>query len=254
MEVIYFFVIQWYLSLFCQSFFLHRYSAHGICTMSPFWEKFFFVACFITQGSSYISAYAYGIMHRMHHVYTDTVKDPHSPTTSSNPFLLMWNTKINYNHVFFEEIEIEDKYRQNLPRWQAFDKFAHNWITRFAWIAFYVVFWIIFAETWWQWILLPLTVIIGSLQGAMVNYFAHVIGYRNYDLKNTSRNLYPMFDIFLWGEAYHNNHHKFAGRANNAIKWFEWDPLYTVMLGMDLVGIIKLKKKYNVKKVEVEVF
>lgn len=211
-------------------------------------EKCFFVACFITQGSSYISAYAYGIMHRMHHVYTDTKQDPHSPVNSSNVFKMMWDTKINYNHVFFEEIDIADKYRNNLPRWQAFDKFAHNWITRFAWIAVYVTFWVIFADAWWQWIFLPMTIIIGSLQGAVVNYFSHIVGYRNYEVKNTSTNLLPFFDIFFWGEAYHNNHHKFAGRPNHAIRWFEFDPLYAVMRGMDFVGMIKLKKSFDAKK------
>jgi len=248
MEVVYFFIAQWYLSLFFQSFFHHRYSAHRICTMSPFWEKMFFIGSWLTQGSSYISAYAYGIMHRMHHVHTDTVKDPHTPVTSSNVFMLMWNTKIEYNHIFFERIEIEDKYRKQLPQWESFEKIAHNWVTRFVWIGLYTAFWAYFATEWWHWIFLPMTIIIGSLQGAMINYFAHKIGYRNFPLDNTSMNLIPFFDIFFWGEAYHNNHHKYAGRPNHAIRWFEWDPMYTAMLVMDFLGIIKLKRKFNPEK------
>lgn len=243
MEILVFFVVQWYLSLFCQSFFHHRYAAHRVCSMSPFWEKFFYVLCFLTQGSSYISAYAYGIMHRMHHVHTDTDQDPHSPLNSGNVFKMMWDTKVNYNHVFFERIDINNNYRSKLPQWQSFERFAHNWITRFVWVGIYTSFWAVFATAWWQWLLLPMTIAMGSLQGAVVNYFAHKVGYRNFEVENTSRNILPFFDLFFWGEAYHNNHHKYAGRANHAIKWFEYDPMYTAMKLMDAVGIIQLKKK-----------
>lgn len=210
--------------------------------MSKFWEKFFFIASFITQGSSYISAYAYGVMHRMHHAHTDKPEDPHTPTRSSNPLSLMWDTKVNYGHVYFETIEIEDKYRNNLPEWKSFDKIAHNWFTRVLWLGFYTSYWIYFATEWWHWILLPLTMIVCSLQGAIINYFAHVIGYRNFEVDNTSKNLYPFFDFLMWGESYHNNHHKYSGRPNYAIKWFEFDPMFTAMKVMHFFGIIKLKK------------
>ena len=242
--ILIFFILHWYLSLFFQSFFHHRYAAHRVCTMSPFWEKMFFIGSFLTQGSSYISAYVYGIMHRLHHVHTDTKLDPHSPLNSANVFKMMWDTKVNYNHYYFERALIEDKYRLNLPKWQSFEKFAHNWVTRIVWVGVYVSFWYVFATQWWEWIFLPLTMIIGSLQGAVVNYFAHVIGYRNFEMNNTSRNLIPFIDLFFWGEAYHNNHHKYAGRANHAVKWFEIDPMYHTMRLMDFIGIIKLKRKF----------
>ena len=247
MAIVMFFVLHWYLSLFFQSFFQHRYAAHRVCTMSPFWEKVFFIGSFITQGSSYISAYAYGIMHRLHHVHTDTPEDPHTPTRSSNPLSLMWDTKVNYGHVYFQTKDVDDKYKKNLPTWHAFDKFAHSWVTRVMWLLVYSSYWYAFATEWWHWVFLPLTMIIGSLQGAVVNYFAHVVGYRNFEVNNTSRNLYPFIDLFLWGEAYHNNHHKYAGRPNNAVKWFEIDPLYHCMRFMNFVGIIKLNKSFDVK-------
>jgi len=251
MAVVLFFVIHWYASLFFQSFFQHRYAAHRICTMSKGWEKFFFVCCWITQGSSYISAYAYGILHRLHHVHTDTMEDPHTPVKSKNPFMLMWHTKLTYGEVWQEKIEIDDKYKKQLPEWHSFDKFAHHGLSRLVFVAIYSTFWATFATEWWHWIFLPMTIAIGSFQGAMINYFSHKIGYRNYEVNNTSTNLIPFFDIFFWGEAYHNNHHKYAGKANHAHRWFEWDPLYFVMTIMDFLGIIKLKKKFNTEKVAV---
>ena len=74
-----FFILHWFLSLFSQTFFLHRYAAHKMFTMNKFWERFFYLFTFITQGSSFLNPRAYAVMHRMHHAYSDTEKDPHSP-------------------------------------------------------------------------------------------------------------------------------------------------------------------------------
>ncbi|MFN7793515.1 MAG: acyl-CoA desaturase, partial [Cyclobacteriaceae bacterium] len=41
--VLIFFVAHWYLSLFFQTFFLHRYASHKAFTMNKFTEKVFFV-------------------------------------------------------------------------------------------------------------------------------------------------------------------------------------------------------------------
>ncbi|MGL5233596.1 MAG: acyl-CoA desaturase, partial [Empedobacter falsenii] len=64
--VIIIFVIHWYASLFFQTFFHHRYASHAMFTMSRAWEKIFHVLAWIFQGSSYLSPYTYGVMHRHH--------------------------------------------------------------------------------------------------------------------------------------------------------------------------------------------
>ena len=79
MIILIIFISHWYLSLFFQTIFLHRYSAHQMFTMSKFWEKVFFFLTFIFQGSSFLNPRAYAILHRLHHKYSDTEKDPHSP-------------------------------------------------------------------------------------------------------------------------------------------------------------------------------
>ena len=79
MAVIILVVVLWYSGLFFQTFFLHRYAAHQVFTMSKFTEKVCFFLTWVFQGSNYLSAYGYGVMHRLHHAYADTEKDPHSP-------------------------------------------------------------------------------------------------------------------------------------------------------------------------------
>ena len=58
-------------------------------------------------------------------------------------------------------------------------------------------------------------------------------------MNNTSKNILPV-DLIFWGEAYHNNHHRHPGRANNAVRWFEVDPGYLSMRLLDKLRIIKM--------------
>ena len=68
-------------------------------TMSRFWEKVFFGFTFITQGSSFLNPRAYAILHRLHHKYSDTEKDPHSPKFSKNIIMLNLNTIKHYESI-----------------------------------------------------------------------------------------------------------------------------------------------------------
>jgi stearoyl-CoA desaturase (delta-9 desaturase) len=240
MSLLLFFVVHWYASLFFQSVFHHRYAAHNMFTMSRPWERLFFIGCFVTQGSSYISAYAYGLMHRLHHAHTDEVDDPHSPHNEPNPFMMMWLTRNNYFNIYIGKTGVEDKYKKNLPVWERFDKIAHSGLARLFWVALYVLIYWTLATAWWQWLLLPITIAMGSFQGVVVNWWAHKFGYENYKVSNTSKNILPL-DLVFWGEAYHNNHHKFPARPNNAARWFEWDMGFQTMRLLNFIGVIKLK-------------
>ena len=209
--------------------------------MSPFWEKSFFVFTYITQGSSYLSAYAYGVMHRMHHAYADTEKDPHSPKYDKTIGAMMWRTKGVYSDIFDKKVELEDQFTKDVPEWSSFEKIAHSWVSRLAWGAFYIAFYILFAEAWWVFLFLPMHFVMGPLHGVVINWFAHKFGYRNYEVTNTSMNLLP-FDFLMFGEGYHNNHHKDGTRANFGVKWYELDLAYPIIRVFDFVGIIKLNK------------
>lgn len=239
MIIFIFFITVWYASLFSQTFFQHRYAAHGAFTMSKGWERFFFIFAYITQGSSYMSPRAYAIMHRLHHAYTDTEKDPHSPAFSSNIFSMMWRTRRFYQDIFHERMEIENKYTKNVPEWQSFDRFANGKTSRRLWIILYVAFFIIYAHNIWLYLLLPVVMIMGAFHGAVINWFAHRYGYTNFRLKNTSMNLLSV-DILMLGESYHNNHHKHPSSANFGHRWFEIDPIYPVIRLLDHLKVIKM--------------
>lgn len=209
-------------------------------TMSPGWEKFFYGLSIIFQGSSYLSPYAYGVLHRQHHAYADTEEDPHSPKFSSNLFDMMWKTKVVYSNILKDKTEVEEKFKKGVPRWETFDRIGDSWGMRIFWVLFYTAFYIIFAPTPWLYLLLPIHFVMGPFHGAIINWFAHKYGYTNFKVKDTSRNLMPV-DILMMGEGFHNNHHKFGSRPNFGVKWFEFDPVYPVILLLNKLRVIRLK-------------
>ncbi len=240
MAILIFIIAHWYLSLFSQTFFLHRYAAHKMFEMSVFWEKAFFIFTFITQGSSYLSAYAYGVMHRMHHAYADTEKDPHSPKYDKSLMSMMWRTKDVYTNIFDKKVVLESQFTNDVPQWAAFEKIAHSWVTRLLWAFAYIMFYVFFANHWWLFLFLPMHFIMGPLHGAIINWFAHKYGYRNYSVTDTSMNLLP-FDFLMLGEGYHNNHHKDGTKVNFGVKWYELDLAYPVIKFLNFIKIIRIK-------------
>lgn len=249
MEVIIaFFILHWYTSLFFQTFFLHRYAAHGAFTMSRFTEKAFFILTWFFQGSNYLSPYGYGVMHRMHHAYADTPDDPHSPKHDESLFKMMWKTKTIYSAINKKKQIVDSRFTEGVPQWASFDKFASSWVSRLFWGVLYTMVYIQFAEFWWLWALLPIQFLLSPVHGAIINWFAHKYGYRNYEVGDTSRNFLPV-DFLMMGESYHNNHHKHGNRPNfGGIRWHEVDPTYQIIKLLDKTGVIHLKDQEKVIK------
>ena len=77
------FATHWVASVFFQSFFLHRYAAHRMYTVSPRTERVLHLLTYLVQGPSYLSPRGYAILHRQHHAFSDTERDPHSPWNTS---------------------------------------------------------------------------------------------------------------------------------------------------------------------------
>ncbi len=241
MIILVFLILHWYLSLFGQTFFLHRYGAHKMFTMNKFWEKFFYIFAWVTQGSSYLNPRAYAILHRMHHAYSDTEQDPHTPHFFKEVFTMMMHTKKIYNDVLNKRVVIDEKFDRNFPEYPAIDRVADSWYTRIAFGIGYTAFYAVFATHWWMFLLLPIHYLMGPIHGAIVNWAGHKYGYRNFNEGDKSKNTL-FLDILMMGELFQNNHHHAGSKPNFAAKWFEFDPTYPIILLLDKLHIIKLAR------------
>ncbi|MCU0322274.1 MAG: fatty acid desaturase [Chitinophagaceae bacterium] len=238
--IISFFLLHWFLSLFFHSFFLHRFASHKMYTTSKNWERFFYLSTWFVQGSSFLVPRAYGVMHRMHHAYSDTEHDPHSPHFFKDVYQMMQSTILIFRSFLTGKRLPDAQFTKDyLPVWNRLDKFGHHPITRILFMAAYVGVYVVFAPNYWWYLLLPIHFLMGPIQGAIVNWCGHKYGYSNFNNGDQSKNTSP-WGIVLMGELFQNNHHYAKDDANFAKKWFEFDLTYVIMKGMNAVGIIQI--------------
>src|SRR5580704_7899596 len=116
------------MSVFFQTFYLHRYGAHAQFKMNKGWERFFHFCTYVFQGSSFLSPRAYAILHRMHHAYSDTPKDPHSPRNYKNVVVMMLATKKKYDDFAYRRVQPEPRFEAGVPDWPAVDRLSQSWL------------------------------------------------------------------------------------------------------------------------------
>ncbi len=237
MIVALFFVAHWQLAVFSQTFFLHRYGAHRQFTMSKGWERFFHLFTFFAQGSSYLNPRGYAILHRMHHAYSDTPKDPHSPTNHPNALAMMLATKKSYDDYAYRRVAPEARFDGGTPDWPLLDRLGQSWVVRVAFGTAYTLFYFAFAPSPWFYLLIPVHYVMGPVHGAIVNWCGHRYGYRNFKSDDQSRNTLP-FDFVTGGELFQNNHHEYAMSPNFAARVWEIDPTYAVIRVLAKLGVI----------------
>jgi stearoyl-CoA desaturase (delta-9 desaturase) len=182
-------------------------------------------------------------MHRLHHAYSDTEKDPHSPHYFRSMFRMMMKTKDRYLDLLMHRVEPEKGFDKNIPEWRILDKLAELWTPRIGWGVVYTLYYVAFAPAWYYYLLLPIHYLMGPIHGAIVNWFGHTQGYVNFkDTGDKSRNTIP-FDFVALGELFQNNHHKYPSRPNFAVRFFEFDPTYPILKVMNWLGIIHFTRE-----------
>ena len=240
MTILVLFTAHWMTACFFQSMFQHRYAAHRMFVMTPRTERVFHLMTYLVQGSSYLSPRAYAILHREHHAYADTERDPHAPGFFSNVFAMMWATSKRFSAHLTRRSSPEPRFVGGYPEWPLIDRFGSTWMVRVGWGTVYGLLYLWLATAWWQFLLLPITWVLGPVHGAIVNWAGHRYGYRNFATDDDSRNSLPI-DLLTMGELFQNNHHRASGRLNFAARWFEVDPTWAVLRVLAWMRVIQVR-------------
>lgn len=177
----------------------------------------------------------------MHHAYSDTEKDPHSPHFFKDVWHMTMQTKDIYLNYAKHGMEPEKAFRGDYPVWKFIDWFSDLWAVRLLFVAGYILFYVQFATAWWMFLLLPIHFAMGPIHGAIVNWCGHKYGYSNYENDDHSKNSLPI-DFLMMGELFQNNHHKSPNNINFARKWYEFDPTFPVIIALHWARIIKIRK------------
>jgi len=235
-----FFFGHWVLSVFFQSFFQHRYAAHRMFQMGPRTERVVHLLTFLVQGTSYLNPRTYAWLHREHHAFSDTERDPHTPHGYRDAAGMMWATFKRYEAFRKRELLPEPRFQTGYPEWKLIDDtLANSRVVSLLFMASYAAVYATFATSWWLWLLLPVHFVLGPVHGAIVNWCGHKYGYRNFDSSDLSRNSLPM-DFLTMGELFQNNHHTWGMSPNFAARRWELDPTWQVMRVLAKVGVIEV--------------
>lgn len=183
----------------------HRLLSHNSWN-APTWFRYFGVAC-ATIGLTG-SAISWVAIHRKHHKYADTKNDPHSPSFKGFVYCQWFS--------MFEEVEL--KYVTDLVR-SRLCLFQHKYY-----------FFLILAIAIPLYIIQPFSVIYVLLfpafllwnGGSSVVTFSHLFGRKKFETNDNSRNNW-LLALLVWGEGWHNNHHKYPKRYSFRVEKWEID-------------------------------
>jgi stearoyl-CoA desaturase (Delta-9 desaturase) len=217
---------------------LHRYGAHRQFTMSKRVERVFHFLTWAVQGPSFLNPRAYAIMHRMHHAYSDTPFDPHSPVQRGF-FDMMWHTKTEFEGIKHRRIAVEPRFTGGYPEWKLLDETLTSIPVSVAWAILYTAYYVAFATNPWMFLLLPVHWFLGPVHGGIVNWVGHKLGYANHPSPDHSKNTL-VIDVLTMGELFQNNHHRFCQSPDFASRWFEIDPAYQIMRVLAALRVIDM--------------
>ena len=179
--------------------------------------------------------------HRIHHAFTETEKDPHSPRSGAYWAHIGWifrGTSQNQSEVTM---------RRYCPDFA--DDTVHQFLNKYYWLPVVIVgvlllaiggvgmlLWGIFFRT-----------VIGWHFTWLVNSATHLWGTRRFETRDDSRNN-GLIAAVTFGEGWHNNHHAYPRSAKHGLTWYEFDINWIQIWVMEKVGLVKDVYAYDLTK------
>lgn len=187
---------------------LHRLWCHKAFTTSR-WKEF--ILHFFATPLLYGSSVTYAGIHRQHHAYSDTPKDPHI----TRPW---WKVVF---YVRNKEYEIENRFVSDVIRdpW-------HRWTHRHYFklnLALLVAMLVMFGPFYTGWSL-SFIVVYNFIAAGLVNVIGHrpEYGTRTFDTDDQSSNN-KFLQWLTWNEGLHNHHHHNAGAYRFTVNKGDFD-------------------------------
>jgi stearoyl-CoA desaturase (delta-9 desaturase) len=230
-EVIFTLVVT-HITILCVTLYLHRGQAHRSVQFHPVISHFMRCWLWLTTG---MNTREWVAVHRRHHQASDTPTDPHSPQIYG-----IWT-------VLFKGAFLYVKAKQDPEVMKLGVGTPDDWIERNIYtphplagiLLMLVIDLVLFG---------PVGFIVWGVQmlwipfwaAGVINGLAHWWGYRNYQVKDTSRNLLP-WGLWIGGEELHNNHHGDGAAAKFSKKRWEFD------IGWMYITILKFLRLAKVR-------
>ena len=200
----------------------HRALTHKALKLHPWLETLFSTFGSLSGTGSPIM---WVMTHRQHHRYSDKDGDPHPPVN-------IWKTFLGY-YPRVSSYGIRDIARNK------YYIFLHRYYFLIL-LAFGLTLGLLFGYSIaFFGFILP--VFAGFSASNILNWYGHttsVTGYRRYKLGDNSQNNIPC-GLLIFGEGWHNNHHRHPGSARFGLGKFEIDMSFMIIQGLAKLGLIK---------------
>ena len=213
------------------SIYLHRGLAHRALTLHPIADFFFRIILWITTGQDRRQWVA---VHRKHHAFTDTEKDPHSPLVHG-----LW--KIQLGNVYYYIREARNP--ETLARWAK--DIREDWWDRrifskgtLGGILGLVLAMAVLGPDWGMFVVAVHLLLYVFVLAPSINGLGHWWGRRNFG-NNSATNI----RVLAWltgGESLHNNHHAYPSSPKFSVRRSEFDPSWVVIKVLAAVRLITL--------------
>jgi stearoyl-CoA desaturase (delta-9 desaturase) len=213
------------------SVYLHRGLAHRALKLHPLADWVFRFVLWFTTGQNRREWVA---VHRKHHAFTDTEKDPHSPLVHGFWKIQLWNV---YYYVR------EARNPETLARWakdirdDIWDRVLFNKGTLGGVIGIAAAM-LVLGPAWGLLLAATHFVLYVFVLAPSINGLGHWWGRKNFG-NNSATNL----RVLAWltgGESLHNNHHAYPSSPKFSMGRFEFDPSWVVIRVLMLLRLARL--------------
>ena len=177
--------------------------------------------------------------HRIHHAFTETDRDPHSPRNGTYWAHMGW--------IFRGTAQVQpetaiQRYSPDLIK----DKYL-VFIDKYYWATAVVVGAILFMIGGWTMVLsgIFLRTVLGWHFTWLVNSATHLWGTRRFETRDDSRNN-GFIAAVTFGEGWHNNHHAFPRSAKHGLTPREFDVNWVQIKALEKLGLISEVYAYDI--------
>lgn len=176
--------------------------------------------------------------HRIHHMESDQEMDPHSPRVSFAWAHMLW---LLYDDGRAADPNVLNRFIPDL----ADDPWAKFLAKNFGWVNLGFLGVLLGLGYWMGGLHMALSLAVwgGFLRIVyvwhitwLINSVTHMFGYRNYQTRDDSRNIWWVA-ILSFGEGWHNNHHANPSAAKSGHRWWEFDLTYCLIKLMQVTGL-----------------
>ena len=223
-----------HVTLACVTIYLHRSQAHRSVVLDHRVAVLMRTWLWLTTG---MITKQWVAVHRKHHRFTDHTGDPHSPKVYGI-WRVLFGGAVLYHRAASDQGMVE-QYGTGTPD----DWLENKLFTPYSNLG--ICMWLILLTAlfngWGIVMWLGHMLWVPLWAAGVVNGLAHYVGYRNFDVKDSSKNLLP-WAIVICGEELHNNHHRFPASAKLSVRPWEFDLGWAYICTLERFNLATVKQ------------